>query len=271
MLCLNVPSSGTSATCIAPLLLGYTTQLITHTRLFLALYCNTFADAMRYPSRSSRDSHIILRCSLPPIPNAPVLDTIHPTTSTTFNDYVTTFDLTHLGRGSPLHATDSPTNISLYELLTQKHTTLLDISDGGGDVPKSYGSFGWVLGTDQEILRECQGHHTWLPNAILASRRVWTNLPIFVSDLYLENQPSDDLRITSYWDTFSLLKNDETFHTRDIVSSSWNAKPDHDVIMTLSALQTNSLLRLASLHVRAHQDENCDFEVLPRSDRLASE
>ncbi len=84
--------------------------------------------------------------------------------------------------------------------------------------------------------------------------------------LYLELQPSDDICISSYCDNFSL-----PFHTGDIVSSNWYAKPDHDVIMTLSALQTNSLLRLASLHVRAHQDENCNFDLLPSSDRLASE
>jgi hypothetical protein len=54
-----------------------------------------------------------------------------------------------------LHATEKPSTISLYELLTQKHTTLLAVSDGGE--PKSYGSFGWVLGTDQEILWVCKG------------------------------------------------------------------------------------------------------------------
>jgi hypothetical protein len=50
-----------------------------------------------------------------------------------------------------------PSTISLYEVLTQKYPTLLAVSDGGGDKPKSYGSFGWVLGTDQEILWEWKG------------------------------------------------------------------------------------------------------------------
>jgi hypothetical protein len=48
--------------------------------------------------------------------------------------------------------------------------------------------------------------------------------------------------------------------------------------MTLSALRTNLPFRLASIHVRAHQDEHCEFSRLPRpaqlnvlADELASE
>jgi hypothetical protein len=48
--------------------------------------------------------------------------------------------------------------------------------------------------------------------------------------------------------------------------------------MTLSALPTKLTFRLASLHVRAHQDGHCDFNLLPRpaqlnvlADALASE
>jgi hypothetical protein len=54
--------------------------------------------------------------------------------------------------------------------------------------------------------------------------------------------------------------------------------PDHDVIMSLSALRTKLQFRLASLHVRAHQDGHSDFNLLPRpaqlnvpADELASE
>jgi hypothetical protein len=85
---------------------------------------------------------------------------------------------------------------------------------------------------------------------------------------YLEIQTSDDLCITSYCDNQSLLKNEEKFHTCDIDSPSWYTNPDHDVIMTLSALRIQLPFRLASLHVRAHQDENCEFELLPRPEQL---
>jgi hypothetical protein len=96
--------------------------------------------------------------------------------------------------------------------------------------------------------------------------------------LYLDIQASEDLCITSYCDNHSLLKIEEKFHARDINSSSWYMNPDHDVIMTLSALRTKLTFRLASLHVRAHQDGHCDFNLFPRpvqlnvlADTLASE
>jgi hypothetical protein len=41
------------------------------------------------------------------------------------------------GQDLLLHATEKPSTIPLYELLNQKHTTLLAVSDGGADVPKT--------------------------------------------------------------------------------------------------------------------------------------
>ena len=97
--------------------------------------------------------------------------------------------------------------------------------------------------------------------------------------LYLDIQASEDLCITSYCDNHSLLKNEENFRTRDINSSSWYINPDHDVIMTLSALRTripitinhdpkctsNQLpFRLTSIHVRAYEDGHCELNLLPR-------
>jgi hypothetical protein len=57
-----------------------------------------------------------------------------------------------------------------------------------------------------------------------------------------------------------------------------DTNPDLDVTMTLSAFRTKLSIRLASLHVHAHRDENCELELLPRpeqlnvlADRLATE
>ena len=86
--------------------------------------------------------------------------------------------------------------------------------------------------------------------------------------LYLDIQISEETCITSYCDNQSLLKNEEKFHTRDIDSSSWYTNPDHDVIMTLSALRTKLTFQLASLHVRGHQDKHCEFELLTRPQQL---
>jgi hypothetical protein len=78
-----------------------------------------------------------------------------------------------------------------------------------------------------------QRHHTRLPSVILPSGRVGR------LSLLLEIQTSDDLRITSHCDNYSLLKDEKAFHTRDIDSSSWFTNPDHDVIMILIALKIN--------------------------------
>jgi hypothetical protein len=54
---------------------------------------------------------------------------------------------------------------------------------------------------------------------------------------YYNIKPADGLRVTSYCDNSSLLKAEKIFHTRDVDSSSWYLKPDHDVIMTLSEVR----------------------------------
>jgi hypothetical protein len=108
-----------------------------------------------------------------------------------------------------LHTTENPSDISLYEVFTQKQATLLAVSDDGADVPKSYGSFGRALGTDQEILWECKGIARGHPMQSYRSEG-YRRLSLFSSLthylLYLEIQRYDDLCFTSYCDNFSLLK-----------------------------------------------------------------
>jgi hypothetical protein len=48
------------------------------------------------------------------------------------------------GKGSPSSRDGETSTIPLYELLIQKNTTVLIISDGGADEDKGYVSFGWV-------------------------------------------------------------------------------------------------------------------------------
>jgi hypothetical protein len=50
--------------------------------------------------------------------------------------------------------------------------------------------------------------------------------------------------------------------------SSWYLKPDHNVIITLSETRTNLPFKLASQHVRSHQDDGHDFDDLTRSEQL---
>jgi hypothetical protein len=69
-----------------------------------------------------------------------MLVTSHPTTCTTFNDYIKT--LPTWEQDLLLNVTEKPSTVPLYELLDQKRTTLLAVNYGGADVPNNYRSFG---------------------------------------------------------------------------------------------------------------------------------
>jgi hypothetical protein len=133
----------------------------------------------------------------------------------------------------------------------------LIVSDGGADDDKSYCSFGWVHGTDH-ISNENAKASVVTQCTLKKSMAASPYSCFFTHYLsYLEMQPPNKLYVTSYnCDNSSLLTNEETCHSRDIKSSNWYTKPDHDVIMTPSALRANLPLRLASLHVSSDQNGN---------------
>jgi hypothetical protein len=78
-------------------------------------------------------------------------DTIPSPTSTAFTDYVMTLPI----REQDLLILEKPLTTPLNQPLLQKDASLLAVRDGGAFNP--YGSFGWVLGTDQGVLWECKG------------------------------------------------------------------------------------------------------------------
>jgi hypothetical protein len=81
-------------------------------------------------------------------------------------------------------------------------------------------------------------------------------------------KPAAGLRVISYCDSSSLLKAEKAFHNKDVDSSSWYLKPDHDVIMTLSEVRKGLPFKLISRHVKSHQDDERDFEDLTRPEQL---
>jgi hypothetical protein len=159
--------------------------------------------------------------------------------------------------------------ILLYELLTQRRTNLLAVSDGGADEPEATApSVGYLSSLTKKSYGNAKTSHE-VTQSTPTARKVMVASPYLTHYfLYLEIQISVDLCITSYCDNYSLLKKEENFHTQDIDSSSWYTNPDHDVIMTLGALRTKFPLCLASLQVHAHQDENCEFNLLSRPAQL---
>jgi hypothetical protein len=226
---------------------GTTTQPISRTRDASSEQhiCRRTPWHRRDTRHGTLETAALLRCSLPaPSSNNPMLATPHPTTCTMFKDYVKT--LPTWEQDLLLSVTEKPSTVPLYELLNQTRTPLLAVCDSGADVPNNYGSFGWVLGTNHEILWECKGITRGNPmQSYRAEGYDRISLLSFLTHymLYLDIQPSEDLCITSYFDNHSLLKNEEKFYTGDINSSSWYMNPDHDVIMSLSALRTKLRFR----------------------------
>jgi hypothetical protein len=109
----------------------------------------------------------------------PVHDTARAPTCATFADYVTTLPL-HvrdlLAHAKDIHCPDS----SLYELLQQKNVNILVASNGGHK--GTHGSFGWVIGTSDEVIWGLRRHRARLPHAVLPSQRLRTHVPSPVLD-----------------------------------------------------------------------------------------
>jgi hypothetical protein len=81
-------------------------------------------------------------------------------------------------------------------------------------------------------------------------------------------KPAAGLRVIYHCDSCSLLKAEKAFHKKDVDSSGWYLKPDHDVIMTLSEGKTELPLILISRHVKGHQDDERHFDDLTRPEQL---
>jgi hypothetical protein len=78
-------------------------------------------------------------------------------------------------------------------------------------------------------------------------------------------KPAAGLRVISYCDSSSHIKAEKAFHNKDVDSSSWYLKPDHDVFTTLSEVRKGLPFKLISQHVKSQQDDERDF---PRPKQL---
>jgi hypothetical protein len=152
-----------------------------------------------------------------------------------------------------------------HELLQQENVNILVANDGGHK--DDYGSF-W-LGD-----RNGNGNHmglsrrrTRLSNAVSPRGRMAACPYLFLTHYirYYGIKTSDNLRVTSYCDSESLSR---IFHTRDVDSSSWYLKSDHDVIMKLSSVREGLPFELISRHVKSHQDDKYEYDDLTRPEQL---
>jgi hypothetical protein len=113
---------------------------------------------------------------------------------------------------------------------------------------------------------------TRLPNAAPFELKVMAKCLSFCSwlntSVSTNTKPAAGLRVISYCDSSRLLKAEKAFHKKDVDSSSWYLKPDHDVIMTLSEERKGHPFILASRRVKSHQDDNRHFDELTRPEQL---
>jgi hypothetical protein len=97
---------------------------------------------------------------------------------------------------------------------------------------------GWVIGTETEIIWTVKASHEAIQCSLTARKDGRMSVLLFLTHYirYYGIKTSDNLRVTSYCDSEKPLKNEESFH-RDVDSSSWYLKSDHDVIMKLSSVR----------------------------------
>jgi hypothetical protein len=96
---------------------------------------------------------------------------------------------------------------------------------------------GWVIGTETEIIWDCQGVARGYP--MQSHRAEGYACPYLFLTHYIRYygiKTSDNLRVTSYCDSESLSRT-RIFSYPDVDSSSWYLKSDHDVIMKLSSVR----------------------------------
>jgi hypothetical protein len=210
-----------------------------------------------------------IRCSLLPTPLEPAREEERPTNSDTLADHITTLPLWERDLIAPAMEGFLPDS-SLYEVLHKRNVNILVASDGGH--VDAYGSFGWLIGKQAEIIWDCQGIARGYPmQSYRAEGYGRMSLLLFLNHYihYHGIQPAEDLRVTSYCDNSSLLETKEEFHNRDVDSTSWYLKPDHDVIMTLNEIRKKLPFTLITRHVKGHQDDEREYDDLnkPREGR----
>jgi hypothetical protein len=91
-----------------------------------------------------------------------------------------------------------------------------------------YGSFGWVIGTNDEVIWECEGTARGYPmQSYRAEGYGRMSLLLFLTHYIRYYNIKRRITCGHLLRQLQSLSR-EDFHTRDVDSSSWYLKPDHD-------------------------------------------
>jgi hypothetical protein len=172
----------------------------------------------------------ILRCPIPPMP--PDIQFC-----ATFDEYIATlprWERDLLVCVAEYFCPDS----SLHELQQQSNVKIIIASDGGHK--DDYGSFGWVIGRKDEVIGDCEGvarGYQMQAHRVEGYGRMSLLLLLNHYVRYYNIQPMDDCVSRLTGTIPASPKAEEEFHTRDVDSSNWYLKPDHDLIMALGEVR----------------------------------
>mgnify|MGYP000512119673 CR=1 FL=1 len=160
MLCQIVPQHATAILGASSTSWKYHAAGIASTRRFLAVMKDnaSFQDSPppldAVPVTVLRETPTLLRCSIPPSSPEPVQNAAQAPICATFTDYLATLPLWEWDLIKHDLESYFPDN-SLCELLQTKNVDILGASDGGHE--DDYGSFGWVIRTNHEVIWDCEG------------------------------------------------------------------------------------------------------------------
>ena len=158
---------------------------------------------------------------------------------------------------------------SLQEaLISKEKIQILFVSDGGSK--EHYGSFGWLIGTATEILARGRGTARGFPMQSFRAE-AYGRLAVFRFILrFIEFYglcKSNKCRIRTYCDNSGMLVKEEQRIQREWDEVTFWKEGDSDVI-DLLAKTREDLPRISTEHIKGHQDDDMEYDELPRPAQL---
>ena len=201
-----------------------------------------------------------------------IIDPI-PTNDSTFKDDTEWFQ--HLISNIPswehqlLTGTTFCMTVDIITDSFQKPNSLVTFVNDGGHVD-NYGSFGWVIVTDDHLLIDCQGTALGTPmssnRAEAIGKLSWI---VFLNQFKRIHNICTQCTFDSYLDNLEIVQATQLTAAYHYASSA--LKPDYDIMIAISMEQA-SLLNTSKLtntqHVKSHQANNQHFDQLSRQARL---
>ena len=183
---------------------------------------------------------------------------------TTFKEYISTLEP---WEQKSLHQCEDLIHTTDFHTALLQNDKLYVVSDGGA-IPKK-GSFGWVIGTESEVISQGKGHITG--SSIYSFRSegggrlaVFCYITRFIMffGIPLTSLPC----FNTFIDNKSVL--DREREALGGIRTADTLRPDFDIIAQLVEVRKRLPLRTKSTHVSGHQDKHKRYDELDRQSQL---